>query len=100
MSSVPIEEGAIGWEQVRTVIVELRSKMQMLIATDTQENAERDTKRGLFIEEVNSYVTELHKISDKIEGELKGLIASGELLNSICENDNYLEKYEQLLIDA
>ena len=55
MSSVPIEEGAIDWEQVRTVIVQLRSKMQMLIDTDAQENAERDEQRGLFIEEAKKY---------------------------------------------
>jgi hypothetical protein len=100
MSSAPIEEGAMDWEQVRTVIENMRLKMKILIDTDAQENTERDKKRGLFIEEVGSYVKELHDRSDKIEGELKGLRASGELLSSICEHDNYLEKYEQLLISA
>ncbi len=100
MSSVPIEEGEINLEEVRHVIEIFRSKMQMLIDKDAQENTERDTKRGLFIEDVNNYVMELHQFSDKIEGNLKALIVSDELLDSICEDDYYLEKYEKLLIDV
>jgi hypothetical protein len=42
----------------------------------------------------------LHGYSDKIEEDLKTLIASGELLDIICEHYNYLDKYQKLLIDA
>ena len=99
MSSVPIEEGAMDWETVRPMIVQMRSKMQMMINKDAQENAERDTERGLFIEQVNDFVKELHQISDKIEGEFKGLIASGELLQGVCERDGYLDQYTNIIGD-
>ena len=100
MSSPSIIEGEINLQDVRLILEKFQSRLQRLIETDAQEKAERDEQRGLFIEEAKKYVRELHGYSDKIEEDLKTLIASGELLDIICEHDNYLDKYQKLLIDA